>query len=618
MEPKNRNSVSDPCSFQYRAPIDLEIDEIEIKNILLLGSCLANCLWMGLHTHLPTLRAKYKIDHLLINNIAPLPSKLPRPIQEYSFQIIQPPLRTVFPESFFLRCDYQDTKAAKKAFKQSVKLLELFLDNVLQYHRKYSLTTFITNFLVPQQNPLGRLFPKYDLRNIPFYVEELNRHLSALIEERNNLYLIDINEIAANFGRRYIQDDVLHISNHGSVVEDSDFAFDLRRIEKPTRFSKQNVLNTSGFIDAIIHEIITHYKIVRQHHSVKIVICDLDDTLWRGVLAEDGIHLVGLEGWPLGLLEALLVLKKRGILLAIASKNEEKLIIQKWPEIFGGHLRLDDFVVRKINWKEKAENIDEILNEVHLLSSSALFIDDNPLEREKVQLAFPEMRVLGANHYTLRKILLWAPELQVPQITHESYQRTECLRKRIPQAKQGMNISRKKFLDSLKLNMESLRIDSIEHPDFPRAYELLNKTNQFNTTGQRWRYEQCRLFFEKKGFFDVFKVKDKFTNYGLVGIVVVKDYHLVQVVMSCRVVGLDLEKGMLVHVLNHANGHPLTANFIKTKSNLLCHTFFSDSGFLKNGKMWCYDPLSKKKSANHISVDTIPTCKGGKGHSGTA
>ena len=159
-----------------------------------------------------------------------------------------------------------------------------------------------------------------------------------------------------------------------------------------------------------------------------------------------------------------------------------------------------------------------------------------------------------------------------------------------------MKIHREQFLDSLKLKIESLRIDSIEHPDFPRALELLNKSNQFNTTGKRWTYEECRFFLEKKGVFDVFKVKDKFTNYGLVGIVVMEDYHLIQVVMSCRVLGLDLEKAMLAHAVNHAHGHPLTASFIKTQSNLLSHTLFSDYGFFKKKNMWHYDPRHKKIS----------------------
>jgi FkbH-like protein len=580
--------------FQYRAPIDLESDEVEIKNILLIGSCLSNVLLLSLKKILSTQAGDFTIDQILINNVAPLPSSPPGPVEKYSFQIIQLPLRAIMFESLYFSLDYQESQAYENAFEKSVQLLELFLDQALDYYKKHSLTTFVTNFLVPQQNSMGRLFPKYDLRNVAYFVEELNRRLAQIIFGKNNIYLTDINDIAATFGRRYIQDDVLHASNHGSIATDFDFAFDLRRLEKPTRFSKQHLLNTDGFIDAITHEIITQYKIVSGHNPVKIVICDLDDTLWRGVLAEDGIHLVGLEGWPLGLLEALLILKKRGILLAIASKNEEALILNKWPEIFKNHLKLEDFVVRKINWKEKAENIGVILKEVNLLPRHALFIDDNPVEREKVQLAFPEIRTLGANPYSIRKILLWAPELQVVQITEESSRRTELVQAQNARQELSKKMSREEFLASLELKIEPLRIDAINHPNFVRAFELLNKTNQFNTTGQRWTVQECDAFFKKQGFFDVFNVSDQFNTYGLVGLVVIQGHHLIQVVMSCRVVGLDIEKMMLNHVITQAAAPMITADFRETESNHLCRAFLADFGFVKKENIWRHDTIFHK------------------------
>ncbi|MFZ4115788.1 MAG: HAD-IIIC family phosphatase [Chthoniobacterales bacterium] len=574
--------------FQYRAPIDLGSDEVECKNILMIGSCLSNVLLLSFKNFLSTQARAPNIDHILINNVAPLPSSPPRPIEDYSFQIIQLPLRGIMPESLYFSLAYQESQAYKNAFEKSLQLLELFLDQALDYHKKYSLTTFVTNFLVPQQNSMGRLFPKYDLRNMAYFVEELNRHLSETIFKKNNIYLTDINEIATTFGRRYIQDDVLHTSNHGSIATDFDFAFDLRRLEKPIRFSKQHLLNTHGFIDAITHEIITQYKIVAGHNSIKIVICDLDDTLWRGVLAEDGIHLVELEGWPLGLLEALLVLKKRGILLAIASKNEESLIIQQWDKVFKGHLKLEDFAIRKINWKEKAENIAAILKEVNLLPRHALFIDDNPVEREQVQRTFPEIRTLGANLYSIRKILLWAPELQIAHITEESSRRTELVQAQSARQELSKKMSREEFLASLELKIEPFKINVIDHSDFARALELLNKTNQFNTTGQQWRVQECDAFFKQQGLFYAFKVSDKFTPYGLVGLVVVQGNHLVQVVMSCRVVGLDIEKAMLAHVIMQATAPIITADFRETESNFLCREFLADFGFSKKENVWRY------------------------------
>ena len=99
------------------------------------------------------------------------------------------------------------------------------------------------------------------------------------------------------------------------------------------------------------------YRTLRGIDQVKLVIVDLDDTLWRGVIAEEGdISDETIEGWPMGLIEALQFLKKRGVLLAIISKNDEARIEGLWDRIMRGRLRLEDFVVRRINWRSKADN----------------------------------------------------------------------------------------------------------------------------------------------------------------------------------------------------------------------------------------------------------------------
>src|SRR5205085_3701358 len=158
---------------------------------------------------------------------------------------------------------------------------------------------------------------------------------------------------------------------------------------------------------------------------------DLDDTLWRGVAAEQAeqTELYGLprEGWPLGFIEALMFLKQRGVLLGIVSKNDEARVRAIWQRIYGDLIQMEDFAVRKINWQPKADNIEAILDEVNLLPKSVVFIDDNPVERAAVTAAFPEMRVLGANPYLWRRILLWAPETQVAALTTASATRTEMV-----------------------------------------------------------------------------------------------------------------------------------------------------------------------------------------------
>lgn len=589
LENKRPKSLPSPREgLYYRAPIDLKDGEPPLKHLLLIGACLSEALSLHFKKRVFTSAKESQLDHLLLHHVAPLPEAPPRPIQEYSFQIIQIPLRGVMQEHSYLHLEYEDEEGHQKAFEESTRLLELFFNNALRYHSEHQLTTFVTNFLPPQQNLWGRFFPPYDLRNRSYYVEELNRFLFSLVQAKSNVHLINVNEIAATIGRRYVQDDILNVASHGAIGSNSDFPYDQKRLLPPKRYSQEYELKTAEFLDAIWHEIAAQYQTLHQYHSIKIVICDLDDTLWRGVVVEEGILHPGLEGWPLGIIEALLFLKKRGILLAIASNNEEETILSHWEAIFQGYLKPEDFVVRKINRKDKAENIQEILKEVHLLPQSALFIDDHPLEREKVERSFPGIRTLGADLYHIRRILLWAPELQVPSISAESSKRTELLQAQIEHSSLNRQLSREEFLASLQLRSEIIKIEETTHPDFKRALELLNKTNQFNTTGKRWTQEECVQFFKEKGFFYAFKVTDKFISYGVVGVVLIQGNHLLQFVMSCRVIGLDIEKFTLTRLLHYFSSPLITAELIETPFNFVCRELYAQAGFVKQGTHWHY------------------------------
>src|SRR5262249_7391214 len=120
--------------------------------------------------------------------------------------------------------------------------------------------------------------------------------------------------------------------------------------------------------DSVWAEVVAMYRTMRQADAVKLVVVDLDDTLWAGVSGE--LETVGpemIEGWYIGLAEALAYLKKRGLLLAIVSKNDDERIVSRWDQIFRGRLKLSDFAVRQINWQPKVANMETILTGVNLL-----------------------------------------------------------------------------------------------------------------------------------------------------------------------------------------------------------------------------------------------------------
>jgi hypothetical protein len=132
-------------------------------------------------------------------------------------------------------------------------------------------------------------------------------------------------------------------------------------------------------------------------------------------------------------------------------------------------------------------------------------------------------------------------------------------------------------------------IGSSSDPRFQRAFELLNKTNQFNTTGKRWLPAEAEQYFAEQGVFYTMSVTDRFTSYGLVGVLCVKHGQIDQFVMSCRVVGLDVELAAvakLVALMRLSENAPITALTIETEANHLSRSIWSHCGFLLAGDQY--------------------------------
>jgi FkbH-like protein len=277
-------------------------------------------------------------------------------------------------------------------------------------------------------------------------------------------------------------------------------------------------------------------------------------------------------------------LRARGILVAICSKNDEEVVRSLWERASPYNwLTLDDFVIRKINWQPKAINIAEIMQETSLTAKSVVFVDDNPVEREAVKTAFPEIRVIGDNPFMTRSILLRASETQVAFLSQESSRPETMIRKQIDREKERVGLSREDFLMGLNCKVRLTDVNGDEGPNFRRAFELLNRTNQFNTTGRRWTNSDVRAFFGQGGRMFAFNVVDKFTDYGLVGVIVILDSKIEQFVMSCRILGLEIEKAVLSVVIGmHRDSkvHPLIAKACSTKDNMVCRDLYPSCGFV--------------------------------------
>ncbi len=562
-----------PC---YRTPTDLQKTPDAPLRFLVLGGCLAEP-FPGVAQMIDK---DFKGDFILVNNFDAPPELPAEQAAQYDFQILHLPLRTILGNAYFRLPE--DGSRHEEFLRQTQDYLARYLANVLKLNTERKLLSFVLGFMVPQQNPLGRFQPRYDLRNIMHFIERLNMFLAAEAARRENVYFVDTDQVSSGLGKKFCQDDMVWSFTHGTTLSDGDHDHDLRRIQPPVSMQHHYAARWLEFFQALLHEVLAMHRSVKQQDAVKLVAVDLDDTLWRGVAAEGTLGV--LEGWPMGLMETLLYLKKRGILLAILSKNDESFILSHWHSIVQGQIALSDFAVRKINFRSKVENLAEILREVNLLPRNVVVIDDNPLERGAIQAQWPGVRVLGSQLYYLKRILLWSPETQPPAITGEAGRKTEMVQGQLQREGVRQTLSHEEFLRTLDLRVALSVLRDTKDLNMSRALELFNKTNQFNTTGARYTLEQCHQRFVAGQVLYVLQAEDRFTQYGLIGAAWVQGNCVEHLVLSCRALGLGIEDAFLAHLAQRLSTTQATAMLGRlqpTAANVPCRQFYSRNGFVQ-------------------------------------
>jgi FkbH-like protein len=561
----------------YRTPIDLQTTADSPLRFLVVGGCLAQ--------PFPEVAARinkgFKGDFVLLNNFDSFPeSPAAQAGAQYDFQMVHIPLRTILGSAYFRLPD--DAPAHEEFLRQTQDYLSRYLANALKLNEERKLPTFVLGFMVPQQDPMARFRPRYDVRNLLHFIERLNMFLCAEIAKRENVHFIDTDQISSSIGKKSCQDDMVWSFTHGTTLSNGDHDHDLNRIQPPMPMQHHYNARWLEFFEALLHEVLAMHRTLKQQDTVKLVVVDLDDTLWRGVAAEGSLGV--LEGWPMGFMEALLCLKNRGILLAIISKNDEAFILSNWDKIVQGQIALADFAVRKINFRSKVENLAEILHEVNLRPQNAVMIDDNPVERAAIQAGLPGVRVLGSHLYYLKRVLLWSSETQQRVITTESSRKTEMVHAQLQRESVRKTLSQEEFLRTLDLRVSISVIHDTKDLNMSRALELFNKTNQFNTTGERYTLEQCHRHFVAGRRLCVLQAKDRFTQYGLIGAAWVHDNCIEHMVMSCRALGLGIEEAFLAYVakwLSRGQATVIIGRLKTTETNTACRPFYARNGFVK-------------------------------------
>jgi len=325
----------------------------------------------------------------------------------------------------------------------------------------------------------------------------------------------------------------------------------------------------------------------------KLLVVDLDDTLWGGIVGDIGWENLRLGGHDslgeafVGFQSALKGMQRRGILLAIASKNEEDVALEAIRSHSAMVLNEEDFAAHRINWRDKAANIVEIADQLNLGLQSVVFIDDNPVERARVRDSLPEVFVpeWPTDKHLYASTLLELTCFDQTSITNEDLKRNEMMseeRKRVRAASPVESID--DWVRSLNMRV---RVAPVAPATLARTAQLLNKTNQMNLTTRRltegdvatWASEPDHDLF-------VIDVSDKFGEAGLTGIVSLESSGdvgtIVDYVLSCRVMGRRVEETLLSIVVRAAQRRGLDrveAHFVPTAKNKPCLAFWNQSGF---------------------------------------
>lgn len=405
-----------------------------------------------------------------------------------------------------------------------------------------------------------------------YQLKKFNYKLMRLTMKIQNLSIIDINPICLSLGRDKYFNPSLFING------DFSFNFDFY-----VSLAKQ----ITDIINAIRGQI------------TKCIILDLDNTLWGGVIGDDGTEKIEIGGLGIGkafseLQLWLKQLKNRGILLAVCSKNEESLAkeaFEKHPEMI---LKLQDFSIFIANWKNKIDNIGHIQKVLNIAFESMVFIDDNPMERELVKNKFPEITVPElpvdpSMYLNFLKQLNLFETISYSESDKDRTKQYQIESKRNDHKEEFLNID--SFLHDLKMRSS---VKEFNRYIIPRVVQLEQRTNQFNLRTQRYSEKEITEMSKSSNFQTLsFSLADKYGDSGIIGLLILrkekKSLFIDSWILSCRVFNRTVEEFMLNTIFDYAkknNFEKVSGEYIQTKKNLVIKDLFNRFKFNKEGEFW--------------------------------
>lgn len=469
--------------------------------------------------------------------------------------------RLLFPEWFDFKTLQEDKEKkealVRKVFEQITKLIDII-------HSNTDSIIILNNFQLPYHSPLGILDGKH-VPGLKQMIATLNMQLDNWSNDKNYLHIFDYNGLCAQLGI-------------------------IKAIDRRLYYSTGNPMSFP-LIQQLAQEYM-RYILPLLSRNRKCLVLDLDNTLWGGIAAEEGLSGIKLDLSGPGrcfydFQKEILNLYNKGIILAINSKNNRDEIL----DIMENHpymlLKPAYFSCIKINWRDKASNMIEIANEINIGMDSLVFFDDSPVERGCIKALLPDVKVVDVPADTSRyaDALESLADFETLGITAEDLKRNESYESG---KKRKQYLEQIKNLDEYLAGLETrISVEYANSFNIPRIAQLFQKTNQFNMTTIRCRQQDIE---EMAASCDhlVFSCStaDKFEDCGIIGACTVLlengDAMIESFLLSCRALGRNIEYAFLaavVKTLRENNVRTIFSRFVKTDRNKVNESFYIDAGF---------------------------------------
>lgn len=462
-----------------------------------------------------------------------------------------------------------------------------FENLIITLNNRLSAKIIVNNFEILNDQVFGNLYSKVDL-SFTRKLYELNYELIQLSKATDNLYLFDLNALVQYYGARNIRDWSQYVN------ADLHYALDFHAV-----ISEKLV----GFIGAFLGAI------------KKCLIVDLDNTLWGGIIGDDGLQ--GIEIGALGIGKAytelqkwVKQLKERGVIIAVSSKNTDSIAkepFEKHPEMV---LKLEDIAVFNANWDNKADNIRSIQKILNIGFDSMVFIDDNPAERAIIRQNLPEVCVpeLPEDPALYLDYLKSLNLFETASFSTGDKDRTKQYQQEAE--RQKLQISLTNIEDYLRSIEMYISIEPFNQLDISRIAQLTQRSNQFNLRTIRYSENDIKEIIEDNITYTCsVKLKDKFGDYGLISVLILKKLDEERLfidtwIMSCRVLKRGVESAVLNYCVAIAkeNGFKqLVGQYIPTNKNGLVQDHYSNLGFSIKADYWYLDLENFKPLVHYIN-----------------